>query len=184
MWGSGKNLVASMVERDLYVEESVHSTRTKRCGLCFEDLDDGALWVCGDCQSPMHQSCHEEFQSCITLACPGQRKIASEQAGDNYVTVRHVGLWASPSRFLFRCVTAPLSSLFILTVVACMFGAVIIPGLELFNKYGAIPIDSLRWLIPSAIFYIGLGGYFVMKALRVFFASIRELKEILRIWSL
>lgn len=175
----------SETSNELRFEASVASTPATRCGLCLDDMNEEDLWICPDCQTPIHKVCHDEFLSCITLGCPGQRKtVVALDVVENDMTMRHVGLWATPWRFLYRSFTATLGTMFVFMIIACIFGGVVIPCLQLFEKYGRFPVDSLQWFVPSTIFYLWVGGYFGLKALRLVSASLRDLKEIVRIWRL
>ncbi|MDF1661939.1 MAG: RING finger protein [Planctomycetota bacterium] len=169
----------------LRFEDAAVQEPATRCGLCLDEMSDEDLWVCPDCQTPIHKLCHDEFASCITLGCPQQRKAVSPSlATENTVTIRQVGLWASKGRFFYRCLTASICAVLILSTMAFLLLGLTIPFIELFSQFGHIPADSLEWLIPQTMTLIGVGGVVGIKALRGFIASIRDLKEIVRIWRL
>lgn len=41
----------------------------ERCGYCLDRLYDEATWCCDACDTRMHEECHDELQSCVTMGC-------------------------------------------------------------------------------------------------------------------
>lgn len=50
----------------------------ERCGYCFDGLIDEETWVCEVCETSLHQECHDELQSCVTMGCVNKTHSSDE----------------------------------------------------------------------------------------------------------